>query len=85
MQSFLKNCSSVAPRDSEMVHTGKPWGGLQQMLTGKRLAKGLHFRVPKPGEGRIRFASRRTLPIPVKVRDHKVMCKAPSPLRVWPS
>ena len=47
MQSFLKRWSSVPPQSSQVVHTGKPWGGLQEMLTGRKLASGVAFRVPQ--------------------------------------
>lgn len=47
MQSFLKHWSSVSPRATQIVHTGKPWGGLQELLTGRKLAPGLIFSVPK--------------------------------------
>ena len=47
MQSFLKRWSSVPPQASQIVHTGKPWGGLQELLTGRKLAPGVTFRVPQ--------------------------------------
>ncbi len=47
MQSFLKSWSSVPPRASQIVHTGKPWGGLQELLIGHKLAPGVTFNVPQ--------------------------------------
>ena len=50
MQRFLKRQASIPPKASEIVHRGKPWGGLQERLTGKKLARGAPFGVPEAGE-----------------------------------
>jgi hypothetical protein len=49
-QRFFKRWASIPPHRSEIVHRGKPWGGLQEQLTGKKLARGAPFAVPESGE-----------------------------------
>ena len=81
----LEPLGAVNPREGQVQrHVPHPEISLSHFQPPNGTVGGRR-RVPKPSEGRVRLASRRALPIPVKVRDNKSQRPPPSSLLPPPS
>jgi hypothetical protein len=47
MEAFFKSFEDRAPKADEIISHGSAWGALHEALTGKRLAPGLTFELPR--------------------------------------